>query len=94
MLLVTHYTRPRQESAPFSKKGKKTLPPWGLPGGFSPYDGRLFPGLLRSSVTFTINESINILVMVIFSGMSILFGPIPGAVCLTILPEFPVSFTL
>ncbi|HCL79149.1 MAG TPA: branched-chain amino acid ABC transporter permease [Synergistaceae bacterium] len=41
-----------------------------------------------SPVTFTINESINILVMVIFGGMSTLFGPILGAVCLTILPEF------
>jgi hypothetical protein len=36
----------------------------------------LFPGLLRSSVTFTINESITILVMVIFGGISTLFGPI------------------
>ena len=44
--------------------------------------------LFISPVTFTINESINILVMVIFGGMSTLFGPILGAVSLTILPEF------
>lgn len=44
--------------------------------------------LFISPVTFTINESINILVMVIFGGMSTLFGPILGAVLLTILPEF------
>ena len=44
--------------------------------------------LFISPVTFTINESINVLVMVIFGGMSTLFGPILGAICLTILPEF------
>lgn len=44
--------------------------------------------LFISPVTFTINESINILVMVIFGGMSTLLGPIFGAICLTILPEF------
>lgn len=43
--------------------------------------------LFISPVTFTINESINVLVMVIFGGMSTLFGPILGAICLTILPE-------
>jgi branched-chain amino acid transport system permease protein len=44
--------------------------------------------LFISPVTFTMNESINMLVMVIFGGMSTLFGPILGAVSLTILPEF------
>ena len=44
--------------------------------------------LFISPVTFTINESINLLVMVIFGGMSTLLGPVFGAVCLTILPEF------
>lgn len=44
--------------------------------------------LFISPVTFNLNESINILVMVIFGGMSTLFGPILGAVCLTVLPEF------
>lgn len=43
--------------------------------------------LFISPVTFTINESINILVMVIFGGMATLFGPILGAVSLTVLPE-------
>ena len=28
------------------------------------------------------------LVMVIFGGMSTLFGPVLGAICLTVLPEF------
>lgn len=44
--------------------------------------------LFISPVTFTIGESINILVMVIFGGMSTLLGPIFGAISLTILPEF------
>ncbi len=44
--------------------------------------------LFISPVTFTMGESINMLVMVIFGGMSTLFGPILGAVSLTILPEF------
>lgn len=44
--------------------------------------------LFISPVTFTISESINMLVMVIFGGMSTLFGPVLGAVCLTVLPEF------
>ena len=44
--------------------------------------------LFISPVTFTIGESINILVMVIFGGMSTLLGPIFGAILLTILPEF------
>ncbi len=44
--------------------------------------------LFVSPVTFTINESINLLVMIIFGGMSTLAGPIFGAVCLSILPEF------
>jgi branched-chain amino acid transport system permease protein len=44
--------------------------------------------LFISPVTFTMNESINMLVMVIFGGMSTLLGPILGAVSLTILPEF------
>ena len=43
--------------------------------------------LFISPVTFTMNESINMLVMVIFGGMSTLFGPILGAVTLTVLPE-------
>ena len=44
--------------------------------------------LFISPVTFTMSESINMLVMVIFGGMSTLFGPVLGAVSLTILPEF------
>ncbi|MDR1730595.1 MAG: branched-chain amino acid ABC transporter permease [Synergistaceae bacterium] len=44
--------------------------------------------LFISPVTFTMSESINMLVMVIFGGMSTLFGPVLGAVALTILPEF------
>ena len=44
--------------------------------------------LFISPVTFTIAESINILVMVIFGGMSTLAGPIFGAISLTIMPEF------
>jgi len=44
--------------------------------------------LFISPVTFTVAESINMLVMIIFGGMSTLFGPILGAVFLTVLPEF------
>ncbi|OUO94255.1 hypothetical protein B5F39_03260 [Cloacibacillus sp. An23] len=44
--------------------------------------------LFISPVTFTITESINILVMVIFGGMSTMLGPILGAMALTVLPEF------
>lgn len=44
--------------------------------------------LFISPVTFSMSESINMLVMIIFGGMSTLFGPILGAVSLTILPEF------
>ncbi|NLL36675.1 MAG: branched-chain amino acid ABC transporter permease [Fretibacterium sp.] len=44
--------------------------------------------LFISPVTFSMNESINMLVMIIFGGMSTLFGPILGAVALTVLPEF------
>ena len=44
--------------------------------------------LFISPVTFTITESINILVMVIFGGMSTMLGPILGAIALTVLPEF------
>lgn len=44
--------------------------------------------LFISPVTFTINESINMLVMIIFGGMSTIAGPIFGAISLTILPEF------
>ncbi len=44
--------------------------------------------LFISPVTFTVGESINILVMIIFGGMTTLFGPILGAVFLTVLPEF------
>ncbi len=44
--------------------------------------------LFISPVTFTISESINMLVMVIFGGMSTLTGPIFGAISLTVLPEF------
>ena len=43
--------------------------------------------LFISPVTFTIGESINILVMVIFGGMSTILGPVFGAILLTILPE-------
>ena len=43
--------------------------------------------LFISPVTFTIGESINVLVMVIFGGMTTLAGPIIGAAILTILPE-------
>jgi branched-chain amino acid transport system permease protein len=43
--------------------------------------------LFISPVTFTVGESINILVMVIFGGMTTLAGPILGAAILTILPE-------
>jgi len=44
--------------------------------------------LFISPVSFTIAESINVLVMVIFGGMSTFVGPIVGAIILTILPEF------
>ncbi len=44
--------------------------------------------LFISPVTFTITESINLLVMIIFGGMTTLFGPVFGAVALTLLPEF------
>ncbi|MBR4400300.1 MAG: branched-chain amino acid ABC transporter permease [Synergistes sp.] len=44
--------------------------------------------LFISPVTFTIGESINVLVMVIFGGMSTLLGPVFGAILLSILPEF------
>ena len=44
--------------------------------------------LFISPVTFTIAESINLLVMIIFGGMTTLFGPVFGAVALTLLPEF------
>lgn len=43
--------------------------------------------LFISPVTFMMSESINILVMMIFGGMSTLIGPIFGAICLTIMPE-------
>ena len=41
--------------------------------------------LFISPVTFTIAESINLLVMIIFGGMTTLFGPVFGAVALTLL---------
>lgn len=44
--------------------------------------------LFISPVTFTITESINILVMVIFGGMNTMLGPVLGAIVLTVLPEF------
>ena len=43
--------------------------------------------LFISPVSFTLTESINILVMMIFGGMQTFIGPIVGAVILTILPE-------
>ncbi|MEW5908428.1 MAG: branched-chain amino acid ABC transporter permease [Thermodesulfobacteriota bacterium] len=44
--------------------------------------------LFISPVSFTLSESINILVMMIFGGMQTFVGPIIGAITLTILPEF------
>jgi branched-chain amino acid transport system permease protein len=60
-----------------------------LGGGLAGIAGALYAHyiLFISPVTFTIGESINILVMVVFGGMTTLTGPILGAVILTILPE-------
>jgi len=44
--------------------------------------------LFISPISFTLPESINILVMMIFGGMQTVIGPIVGAVALTLLPEF------
>jgi branched-chain amino acid transport system permease protein len=44
--------------------------------------------LFISPVSFTLSESINILVMMIFGGMQTFIGPMVGAITLTILPEF------
>ncbi|PIE54765.1 MAG: branched-chain amino acid ABC transporter permease [Dethiosulfovibrio peptidovorans] len=61
-----------------------------LGGGLAGLAGSFYAHyiLFISPVTFTINESINILVMVIFGGMNTIAGPIFGAISLTILPEF------
>ena len=61
-----------------------------LSGGLAGLAGAFYAHyiLFISPVTFNINESINMLVMVIFGGMSTLFGPVFGAICLTVLPEF------
>jgi branched-chain amino acid transport system permease protein len=61
-----------------------------LGGGLAGVAGALYAHyiLFISPVTFTIGESINILVMVIFGGMTTLVGPILGAAILTLLPEF------
>ncbi len=60
-----------------------------LGGGLAGIAGAFYAHyiLFISPVTFTIGESINILVMVIFGGMTTLAGPIIGAAALTILPE-------
>jgi branched-chain amino acid transport system permease protein len=60
-----------------------------LGGGLAGIAGAFYAHyiLFVSPVTFTIGESINILVMVIFGGMTTLAGPIIGAAILTILPE-------
>ena len=60
-----------------------------LGGGLAGIAGAFYAHyiLFVSPVTFTIGESINILVMVIFGGMTTLAGPIVGAAILTILPE-------
>lgn len=60
-----------------------------LGGGLAGIAGAFYAHyiLFISPVTFTIGESINILVMVIFGGMTTLAGPIIGAAVLTILPE-------
>jgi len=60
-----------------------------LGGGLAGVAGAFYAHyiLFISPVTFTIGESINILVMVIFGGMTTLPGPIIGAAILTILPE-------
>lgn len=61
-----------------------------LSGGLAGLAGAFYAHyiLFISPVTFNISESINMLVMVIFGGMSTLFGPVFGAICLTVLPEF------
>jgi len=60
-----------------------------LGGGLAGVAGAFYAHyiLFISPVTFTIGESINILVMVVFGGMTTLAGPIIGAAILTILPE-------
>ena len=60
-----------------------------LGGGLAGIAGAFYAHyiLFISPVTFTIGESINVLVMVIFGGMTTLAGPILGAAILTILPE-------
>jgi branched-chain amino acid transport system permease protein len=44
--------------------------------------------LFISPISFTLPESINILVMMIFGGMQTMAGPMVGAITLTFLPEF------
>jgi branched-chain amino acid transport system permease protein len=60
-----------------------------LGGGLAGIAGAFYAHyiLFISPVTFTIGESINVVVMVIFGGMTTLAGPIIGAVILTVLPE-------
>ena len=60
-----------------------------LGGGLAGIAGAFYAHyiLFISPVTFTIGESINVLVMVVFGGMTTLTGPILGAAILTILPE-------
>jgi len=60
-----------------------------LGGGLAGIAGAFYAHyiLFISPVTFTIGESINVVVMVIFGGMTTLAGPIIGAIILTVLPE-------
>jgi branched-chain amino acid transport system permease protein len=61
-----------------------------LGGGIAGLAGAFYAHyiLFISPVTFNVGDSINIVVMVIFGGMTTLSGPVLGAVILTLLPEF------
>ena len=61
-----------------------------LGGGIAGLAGAFYAHyiLFISPVTFNVGDSINLVVMVIFGGMTTLSGPVLGAVILTLLPEF------
>jgi branched-chain amino acid transport system permease protein len=66
------------------------LAAFSIGSGFAGLAGNFYAHyiLFISPISFTLPESINILVMMIFGGMQTFIGPIVGAITLTFLPEF------
>jgi len=69
---------------------KFKLAAFSIGSGFAGIAGSLYAHyiLFISPISFTLSESINILVMMIFGGMQTVAGPLVGAITLTFLPEF------